>query len=194
MNDFKHLLLLGALLLGGCVSYSTGDLPPVGTWPPKASVEAVKPNAYLRNTSLFKANNNPATAAAGAQALMWEKTLTETYQESGRFTQVTTQKGTADLYAESTLTNHEQFVVASAFITGFTFFIVPSTAKNTFTLETVFKDKDGKEIGRVSKSESVRTWMQLVLIVGLPFQADTRDVVRELARSTLDEAVQRKLL
>ena len=74
------------------------------------------------------------------------------------------------------------------------FFIIPSTAKNTFTLQTVFKDKEGKEVGRISKSESVRTWMQLVLIVGLPFQADTRDVVRELARSTLDEAVQRKLL
>jgi hypothetical protein len=31
----------------------------------------------------------------------------------------------------------------------------------------VFKDKDGKELGRVKKSESVRTWMHLVLIVGL---------------------------
>ena len=82
----------------------------------------------------------------------------------------------------------------SPFITGFTFFIIPSTAKNTFTLETVFKDKDGKELGRVKKSESVRTWMHLVLIVGLPFQADTRDVVEALTRSTLDEAVQRKLL
>ncbi|WP_262925972.1 hypothetical protein [Pseudomonas chlororaphis] len=32
------------------------------------------------------------------------------------------------------------------------------------------------------------------LIVAVPFQADTRDVVQQLARSTLDEAVQRKLL
>ncbi|MDW9405680.1 hypothetical protein GE454_21750, partial [Pseudomonas soli] len=83
---------------------------------------------------------------------------------------------------------------AAAVITGFTRCRSRATAKNTVTLQSVFKDKDGKEIGRVSKSESIRTWMQLVLIVGLPFQADTRDVVRELARSTLDEAVQRKLL
>nr|BFD41605.1 hypothetical protein FFPRI1PSEUD_31040 [Pseudomonas sp. FFPRI_1] len=67
-------------------------------------------------------------------------------------------------------------------------------AKNTFTQETVFKDKAGKELGRIRKSESVRTWMQLLLIVAIPFQQDTRDVVQELARSTLDEAVQRQLL
>jgi len=194
MNICKHALLLGALLLGGCVSYSTGDLAPVGTWPPAASTAAAKPNAYLRSTALYQVNDGAAVAAAGAHAEMWEKTISETYQQSGRFTQVSTQKGEADLYAESTLTNHEEFVTASAFITGFTLFLIPSTAKNTFTLQTVFKDKDGKELGRVSKSESIRTWMQLVLIVGLPFQADTRDVVRELARSTLDEAVQRKLL
>jgi hypothetical protein len=58
----------------------------------------------------------------------------------------------------------------------------------------VFKDKDGKELGRVQKSESVRTWMHLVLIFGIPFQHDTRDVVQALTRSTLEEAVQRRLL
>ncbi|MFW3898094.1 hypothetical protein [Pseudomonas putida] len=194
MHLSKQALLLSAVLLGGCVSYSTGDLAPVGTWPPAASAPAAKPSAYLQTTSLYQVNDSPANAAGGKPAELWEQAISETYQQSGRFARVSTQKGESDLYAESTLTNHEQFVPVSAFITGFTLFLIPSTAKNTFTLETVFKDKDGKEIGRVSKSESVRTWMQLVLVVGLPFQADTGDVVRALTRSTLDEAVQRKLL
>ncbi|MFD2643405.1 hypothetical protein [Pseudomonas japonica] len=194
MNLFKQALLLGVVMLGGCVSYPTGDLAPVGTWPPAASTPAAKPNAYLQTTSLYQVNDSPASAAGGKPAELWEQAISETFQQSGRFARVSTQKGESDLYAESTLTNHEQFVPVSAFLTGFTLFLIPTTAKNTFTLETVFKDKDGKEIGRVSKSESVRTWMQLVLVVGLPFQADTRDVVRALTRSTLDEAVQRKLL
>ncbi|MNH18350.1 hypothetical protein D3C79_780490 [compost metagenome] len=58
----------------------------------------------------------------------------------------------------------------------------------------MFKDKDGKELGRISKSESVRTWMHLVLIVGIPFQQDTSELVRQLTQSTLDEAVKRQLL
>lgn len=194
MKVLKHTLLLGALLLGGCVSYSTGDLAPVNTWPPKASAEAAKPSTYLRSTALYQVNDGPAVAAGGKPAQLWEKAISETYQQSGRFGQISTRKAESDLYAEATLTNHEQYVPALAFITGFTLFVIPSTAKNTFTLETVFKDKDGKELGRISKSESVRTWMQLVLIVGVPFQADTGEVVRALTRSTLDEAVQRKLL
>lgn len=36
--------------------------------------------------------------------------------------------------------------------------------------------------------------VRMTLIVSLPFQTDTREVVEALTRSTLDEAVQRKLL
>ncbi|WP_194251638.1 hypothetical protein [Pseudomonas lactis] len=52
----------------------------------------------------------------------------------------------------------------------------------------------GKGLGRVRKSESLRTWMQLLLIVAVPFRQDTHEVVQALTRSTLDEAVQRRLL
>ena len=126
--------------------------------------------------------------------MLWEKAVADSFRHSNRFSRVSTDKVDSDIYADATLYNNEQFSMASAIITGVTFFIIPTTAKNTFTLETVFKDKDGKELGRVKKSESVRTWMQLVLIVGIPFQADSREVVEALTRSTLDEAVQRKLL
>ena len=126
--------------------------------------------------------------------MLFRSSVTETFRDSGRFARVSTDKVESDIYAEATLRNNEQFSMASAIITGATFFVIPSTARNTFTLETVFKDKDGKELGRVQKSESVRTWMQLVLIFGIPFQQDTRDIVQALTRSTLDEAVQRRLL
>ncbi|KAF0866232.1 hypothetical protein [Pseudomonas sp. LD120] len=192
--SIKHVLVLGAVLLSGCVSYSQHELTAVGTWPPAAQTTEQKPSAFVRTTAMYQVNGGPANAAAGAPAAAWETVVADAYRQSGRFARVSTDKVESDLYAEATLYNNEQFSMASAIITGATFFVIPSTAKNTFTLETVFKDKDGKELGRIRKSESVRTWMQLLLIVAIPFQADTRDVVQELARSTLDEAVQRKLL
>lgn len=192
--SIKHVLVLGALLLSGCVSYSQHELTAVGTWPPAAQTTEQKPSAFVRTTAMYQVNGGPANAAAGAPAAAWETVVADAYRQSGRFARVSTDKVESDLYAEATLYNNEQFSMASAIITGATFFVIPSTAKNTFTLETVFKDKDGKELGRIRKSESVRTWMQLLLIVAIPFQADTRDVVQQLARSTLDEAVQRKLL
>ncbi len=199
----KHSLVLAAVLLTGCVSYSQHELPAVQTWPPTANAPAQKPTAYVRtiearrrraDEALNQVNSGPGYAAAGAPALLWEKAVADSFRQSNRFSRVSTDKVDSDIYAEATLHNNEQFNMASAIITGVTFFIIPTTAKNTFTLETVFKDKDGKELGRVKKSESVRTWMQLVLIVGIPFRADTREVVEALTRSTLDEAVQRKLL
>ncbi|MBP5099982.1 hypothetical protein [Pseudomonas protegens] len=193
-GSIKHALVLAAVLLSGCVSYSQHELAPVTAWPPTAQAEQHKPTAFVRTTAMNQVNGGPANAAAGAPAAAWEAAVADTYRQSGRFARVSTDKVESDLYAEATLYNNEQFSMASAIITGATFFIIPSTAKNTFTLETVFKDKDGKELGRIRKSESVRTWMQLLLIVAIPFQADTRDVVQQLARSTLDEAVQRKLL
>lgn len=192
--SIKHVLVLGAVLLSGCVSYSQHELTAVGTWPPAAQTIEQKPSAFVRTTAMYQVNGGPANAAAGAPAAAWETVVADAYRQSGRFARVSTDKVESDLYAEATLYNNEQFSMASAIITGATFFVIPSTAKNTFTLETVFKDKDGKELGRIRKSESVRTWMQLLLIVAIPFQADTRDVVQQLARSTLDEAVQRKLL
>ncbi|UZE18151.1 hypothetical protein LOY70_00740 [Pseudomonas sp. B21-054] len=193
MGFIKHSLVLAAVLLTGCVSYSQHELPAVQTWPPAATVQQ-KPTAYVRTTALNQVNSGPTVAASGAQATAWETSVAETFRDSGRFTRVSTDKVASDIYAEATLSNNEKFSMASAIITGATFFIIPSTAQNTFTLETVFKDKDGKELGRVKKSESVRTWMHLVLIVGIPFQQDTRDVVQALTRSTLDEAVRRQLL
>lgn len=194
MGSIKHGLVLAAVLLTGCVSYSQHELPPVQAWPPTANAPQQKPTAFVRTTAMNQVNGGPANAAAGKPAVAWEAAVADAFRESGRFARVSADKTDSDIYAEATLYNNEQFSMASAIITGATFFIIPTTAKNTFTLETVFKDKDGNEIGRVRKSESVRTWMQLLLIVAIPFQQDTRDVVQSLARSTLDEAVQRRLL
>lgn len=163
------------------------------TWPPTANAPAQKPTVCVRTTAQNHVNGGPGNAAVGAPVVRWEKAVSDTFQQSNRFSRVSTDKVDSDLYVDATLYNHEEYSPVSAFITGFTFCIIPTTAKNIFTLETVFKDKDGKGLGRVKKSESVRTWVHLVLIVGLPFQTDTREVVEALTRSTLDEAVQRKL-
>ncbi|WP_460132357.1 hypothetical protein [Pseudomonas sp. S1_E04] len=190
----KHSLVLAAVLLTGCVSYSQHELPAVQPWPPTANAPAQKPTAYVHTTAQNHVNGGPGNAAVGAPVALWEKAVVDSYHASNRFSRVSTDKVDSDIYVDATLHNNEQFNMALTIISGATFAIIPTTAKNTFTLETVFKDKDGKELGRVKKSESVRTWIQLLLIVGIPFQADTREVVEALTRSTLDEAVQRKLL
>ncbi|VVP60645.1 hypothetical protein [Pseudomonas fluorescens] len=194
LASIKRSLVLATVLLSGCASYSQHELASVQDWPPTANAPTEKPTVFVRTTSMYQVNGGPANAASGAPAASWDAAVTDSFRQSGRFARVSTDKVESDIYVEATLFNNEQFSMVSSIITGATFFIIPSTSKNTYTLETIFKDKDGKELGRVRKSESVRTWMQLLLIVAVPFQQKSDDVVQTLARSTLDEAVKRRLL
>lgn len=125
----KHSLVLAAILLSGCVSYSQHELPPVQTWPPTANAPAQKPSAFVRTTALNQVNGGPANAAAGAPAALWEKAVADAFRQSNRFARVSTDKVDSDIYADAKLYNNEQFSMASAIITGVTFFIIPSTAK-----------------------------------------------------------------
>ena len=185
------LLLMASSALTGCISYSQHNLPPVDQWPP-AQARQDKPSAYLHVTIQQKFNGE--LSGAGDNAALVEKNMLETFKESGQFKSVTTDKVDSNLYVTSTLTNNEQGNIASAWLTGFTLFVIPTTFSNTFTLETVFKDQEGKVLGKIVKQESTRTWMQILLIVGLPFNERGDVLLKHLTQSTLDEAVKRKLI
>ncbi|MHC8309433.1 hypothetical protein ACYZUC_07405 [Pseudomonas sp. GT1P32] len=185
------LLLMASSALTGCISYSQQNLPPVDQWPP-AQARQDKPSAYLHVTTQQKFNGE--LSGDGGNAAVVEKNMLETFKESGQFKSVTTDKVDSNLYVTSTLTNNEQGNIASAWLTGFTFFVIPTTFSNTFTLETVFKDQEGNVLGKIVKQESTRTWLQILLIVGVPFNERGDVLLKHLTQSTLDEAVKRKLI
>lgn len=188
---FLLILLLVSSTLTGCISYSKHELAAVEQWPP-AQARQDKPTAYLRVTTQQQFNGE--LAGGGGNAALVEQSMLDTFKESGQFKNVTTDKVESNLYVTSTLTNNEQGNIASAFLTGFTLFVIPTTYSNTFTLETVFKDQEGKLLGKIVKQESTRTWMQIFLIVGLPFNERGDGLLKHLTQSTLDEAVKRKLI
>ena len=192
MNRILCLLLATLLLsLTGCATYTHDQLAPVKQWPPAASSNA-KPSLYLKVEGQYLFNGN-ATGAGFNQAKLAELVLKE-YQGSEQFGRVTLDQQTSDLYATVQVTNHERGNLASAFITGFTLFLIPGKYSNTLTMETVFKDGQGTVLGRVEKHETTTTWMQLLLIFALPFNESADNVLTQLAQSSLEDAVQQELL
>lgn len=188
MNRILTLLLASLLLtLTGCATYSQNDLPPIKQWPP-AVTAGDKPSLYLKveGQHLF---NGTTTAAGFNQSKLAELVLKE-YQSSGQFERVTLSQQSSDIYATVQVTNHERGSMASAFITGFTLFIIPGKFDNTLTMETVLKDGQGKVLGRVEKHETLTTWMQLLLIFALPFNESADNVLTQLAQSSLEDAAQ----
>lgn len=197
MRNFLAIALLAlSTSLTGCISYSQKQLAPVEAWPPLAASQpqapAAKQSAYVRLNSIYQFNGEQR--AGGPNLTHFEKTVVESFQQSDRFSRVTSEKEESDVYAYSTLKNNEQGNLFAAVITGATFYVIPSTFDNTLTLETTFKDREGKLIGKVTKSETITTWMQVLFIFAVPFNSKGEDVIRHLSQSTVEEAIKRKLI
>lgn len=188
---FTAILATALLVLTGCASYSNHSLPEVGQWPLAAPAEA-KPSAQLQVESQYLFNDQ--NRAGGFNQDNLEKLLVKEFKDSGRFSAVTTAKEHSDIYVSVRVINHERGSTVSAFVTGFTFFIVPGRFKNEFTMQAQFKDANGKVLGNVEKSETVTTWMQLLLIFAAPFNESADNVLVQLTRSTLEEAARQKLI
>jgi hypothetical protein len=191
---WRSLLLLTAVCLSltGCLSYTHHDLAQVQQWPLTAPAAEAKPSVYVRLNGEYLLNNRPR--AGGVDTARWEKILVDSYTASGAVASATAAKAQSDVYVIATLTNHEKGSMPLAFISGFTFALIPTTFDNTLTLKTVYKDRDGKVLGQVEKSETITTWIQLVLIFATPFNASLDDTIKHLSQSSIEEAVRLKLL
>ena len=188
---FAALLAAALLSLTGCLSYSHHDLAQVEQWPLTAT-EQHSQSAYLKVDSQYLFNDQ--TRAGGFNQANLETLIVKQYQDSKRFSNVTTAKQNADLYISVRVSNHERGSLASAFITGFTLFVIPGKFSNELTMETTFKDGDGKVLGRIEKRETITTWMQLLLIVAVPFNESIDPILNQLTQSSLEEAARQKLI
>ncbi|WP_449125942.1 hypothetical protein [Pseudomonas viridiflava] len=192
MNKFLMLLaVLFSLSLQGCMTYSHHELAQASQWPPAAPVKA-KPAAYLKVQAEYALNEDRANSGTNIAAL--EKLLKEELQGSQRFSKVSVEREPSDLYVTATLRNHEEGSLGLAFLTGFTFFLIPNKVDNTLSLELTFRDGEGRKLGQVSKQEKLTTWMHLVLIFALPFNESSDKVIRDLARSALEDAAGKGLI
>lgn len=188
---FTALLAAALLSLTGCLSYSHHDLAQVEQWPLTASVQPTQ-SAYVKVDSQYLFNDQ--TRAGGFNQANLEKLVVTQYQDSKRFSNVTTAKQKADIYISVRVSNHERGSLASAFITGFTLFVIPGKFSNELSMETTFKDGDGKVLGRIEKRETITTWMQLLLIVAVPFNESIDPILNQLTQSSLEEAARQKLI
>ncbi|MFU8427330.1 hypothetical protein ACNATF_26080 [Pseudomonas aeruginosa] len=187
-----HLALLGALCLQltGCISYSHQQQADASAWP--IPLNSAKPTVSLKVDTDYQFNGTPSQRGFNLPRL--ERLLIKEYQSSQAFEQVALGLNTADVYAKVKVSNHETGSMLLAILSGATLLVIPGTFDNEWIMETRFFDANGKEQGRVVKREITTTWTQLLLVFALPFNESTDEILAKLARSTLEEVSQRKLL
>jgi hypothetical protein len=190
----RSLVLLASLCLSltGCMTYSHHDLADVQKWPLETQAVAKKPSVYVRLNAQYLHNDRPG--AGGVDVGRWEKILVDSYNGSGSVRSATSVKTQSDVYVDAVLTNNEKGSIALAIVSGATFGIIPATFDNVLTLQTVYKDHNGKVLGEVNKSETLTTWIQLLLIFAVPFNPSLDSTIEHLSQSSIEEAVRRDLL
>ena len=184
------LVVFGSLALQGCMTYSHNTLHQVEQWP-LASAEK-KPSVYIKVETANSINGAPAAAGFNIAAL--ENLVKQGFIDSGRFSRVTTQQDASDLYVTVTVQNQETGNLGMAALSGATFLLIPGTFDNTFVMDMMFRDAEGKKLGRVEKQETLTTWMHLFLVFALPFKESADPLLSELTKSNLEEAASRKLI
>ena len=94
----------------------------------------------------------------------------------------------SDFRAEISILDKGEYSPVMSFITGFTMFLIPSTATATMTVTTALKDRNGGTLGSFEKSESVTMWMELFLAFAMPFRSLDQLPIYDLNQATILEA------
>ena len=185
------LVIAGSLALQGCMTYSHNTLPQVEQWPLSSSLQT-KPTAYIKVQTAYSVNGTPSASNPNIAKL--ENLIKQGFIDSGRFSQVSTEQEASDVYVTVTLQNQETGNLGLAMLTGATFFLIPGTFDNTFVMDMMFRDGEGKKLGRVQKQEKLTTWMHLFLVFALPFNESADPLLTELTKSNLEEAARNNLI
>jgi hypothetical protein len=172
----------------GCMSFRTGDLPRISAWPPQPA----KPRTTVAVVVSGECNISGTKTAALPQFLeVWRDQTFRAYRDSGLFSDVRSGAVDADLRAEVVILDSGNPNIPWAFISGLTFLIIPCAATDHFTITTTLKDKSGKTLGTFQKSDALTTWLQIVLVVGMPFRFPgvvANEMLYDLNRATLIDA------
>lgn len=185
------LAVAASLSLQGCMTYSHHSLPEVEQWPLAESAQD-KPTAYLKVQTEYSVNGTPT--ASNPDIAKLEGLLRQAFMDSGRFARVSMEQEESDLYVTVTLRNQETGNLGLAVITGASFFLIPGTFDNTLTMDMMFRDGEGKKLGRVQKQERLTTWMHLLLVFALPFNESGDALLNDLTKSNLEEAAKKELI
>ena len=169
----------------GCIMYREGHLPLITQWPP--DVKQTKPTISLIVTGQSILNDS-AKEAPQRFLERWRNDTVRAYQESGLFSEVRQTTDDSDFRAEISILDKGEYSPVMSFITGFTMFLIPSTASGTMTVTTALKDRNGTILGSFKKSESVTMWMELFLVFAMPFRSLDQLPIYDLNRATILEA------
>lgn len=182
----KILGLALVLGLSGCASFTKDEVAPVEL--PSMASYTNKPNVYV-DFDFYQGEPSNAAANEVPQARdQLKPELKRLMNESGLFGRVTFdefEKQPGDYSLRLKVYNHPPGggQMALAFISGFTFTIIPALATDQYTMSLETLDERGQSLGKTSNHDAINTWMGIWF---LPLAGNT---VKEAVNDTFSRQV-----
>lgn len=160
----KWLVAISMLYISGCACFPGNKVPQVSNLPPLPEGTKKQTVSYLFSSGSDVFGKNES---APFVRTMWESELVDVIRESGYF--ATWGPGSnGDITIEARLVNSgNPAALIPAFITGFTLYMVPSWATDTFTVTAKIKTRDGEEYPyQLEDSTTLVQWLPMIFVPG----------------------------
>ena len=169
--NFMRLLCMCALCLSlftGCATFEGQLLSPVKEFP-TPSVEE-RPSVAVDLNFRQYLNGAPITLFTKSVESSLEKKCVKRLKGSGLYSRVGTDITNPDLSIHIDMADEGQGSMGMAFLTGLTFYLVPSFTTDTYKLKAEVTNRHTDEKMIVELEEFITQWQQIFLLPLLPFK------------------------
>jgi hypothetical protein len=180
------VLTCAALALCSCVAYRSGA--GARSVPQAAGTARKTIGVLIRASGSYRGQNRPLPDYIVAR---WRAAVLDAYRDCGLFAEV--REGIArdaDLQATVRIENTVLASRGIVFLSGVSFFAIPSRSRDQFELKTTLSDGSGAVLASLTSADTVTTWYQLLLLPGTVFLSRDAVVSDTLYDLTLDTAAQ----
>lgn len=165
--NFGCTAALAMVVLAGCASFKNNLLPKIDAVETTAGADA-RPSLTYRFTA--ESDMFGRTASPEMARRMMSEEFRSVLQDSGYFQEVSEAAEGTDWHMDATILNSgNPAALIPAFITGFSFYTIPSWATDHWTLTVELRMSDERQFSYVLKDSSVLVqWLPMIFF--MPFQ------------------------
>lgn len=173
------------IVLSGCAVFNGGNVP--HTTLSELENSTVKPTLSYSSTALGGLTSTGKLPEA-TQAII-EKELLSQLNGSDYFENISKQNNTADINLDIKITNTANpAAMIPAFITGLSFYTIPSWATDNFNLVATAERKDGlKKEYVLADSTTIVQWLPMILVFPFKNFSEIPDVRINMYRKVLSD-------
>lgn len=169
-GNMKNLLLLGMVLLTGCMSFNNAEVPVV-----KNEIPVTKPVIEMKTGKFTQKFNgegasrgvtsNKTVAYAMIEGILdewYDNDLIRDYEVIGKL------KDKPDYTLTINGFRNEESSIFGSIMTGLTFYIIPSAITMTWELEFVLKDNMSLKEYKTNVTDSFTIWQSIIFLPVFP--------------------------